>query len=602
MKRFYLVITVLLLLLLAVYFNKYSFSWFGHSTSTIIGISVLKMSKNDPFKNTIVKSQFFTINSEKDTVIEATHGTKIVLNKHCFVDVNGKEIKGEVTFELAEALTLDEVLLSNLTTTADNKLLETGGMLFTNVYFENKEVFINQNNPIYIEVPTTDFKPNMKQYQGVRDSKGNMNWINPKPLQNYLVSIDLKLLDFLPKGIENEVRSYHKKQLTADFIDSTYYQLSSKVTTKRGLEYAAPKGINPRIIKTIKSKAFQNTFIATKEFEKRLAYIFKFCDDKILELYINNLDKNLWEVDQIVANSLDSVAIIQCIEDFKLNSFGQKESYFRIDTLGYNNKLKNTFQNFANQRKTNVKNGVQYSKKLQGFYQHKLKENKAQFRALEKQIKEQDSLYEMPLNKLKTAYKVLVTKRQKYRMESYGFILTKTGWINIDRGTIPKKWDYQEVLVTSKPPTKEVKSHVYIVYESINSLLRLENIGDNVYQINDVLGSQLPMDKEEILHVVYIGSDTDRAYFGYQKITSKTLIKSANSVNLAIKETNKKEIKLFLKTLKHIKLAQQIEADIAFVEKINIQETKFKSHNNYIKRLEKIAFPNYKAFLLVEKD
>ncbi len=601
MKRVYLVITALLLLLLAIYFNKYSFSKFGYSAK-VIETPVLKMSNNDPFKNSIVKSQFFTINSEKDTVIEATHGTKIVLNKHSFVDASGKEVIGEVTFELAEALTLDEMLLSNLTTTADNKLLETGGMLFVNAYFENKEIFINQNNPIYIEVPTTNFKPNMKRYQGVRDSKGNMNWINPKPLQNYLVSIDLKLLDFLPKGIENEVKLYHKKQLTTDFIDSTYYQLSAKTTTKRGVSIAAPKGINPRIIKTIKTKTFQNTILATKEFEKRLASIFCLCDDKILELYINNLDKNLWEVDQMVANSLDSVAIIQCIENFKLNSFGQKESYYRIDTLGYDNNLKNAFQNFANQRKTNVKNGVEFSKKLQGFYQQKLKENKAQFIALEKQINEQDSLNKIPLNKLKTAYKVLVAKRQKYRMESYGFTLTKTGWINIDRGTIPKKWDYQEVLVTSNPPTKEMKNHVYIIYESINSLLHLENIGDNVYEINDVLGRQLPMNKEEILHVICIGSDTDRDYFGYQKITAKDLKKSANSINLAIKETNKKEIKLFLNTLRHVKSTQQINTDMKFIEKINAKETKFKSHTNYIKRLEEIAFPNYKGFLPVEKE
>ena len=66
------------------------------------------------------------------------------------------------------------------------------------------------------------------------------------------------------------------------------------------------KGINPAIIKIIKTDNFQNTFIATKAFEQRLKTIFKVCKDEILELYIKNLDKNLWEVDAMVAEKLES--------------------------------------------------------------------------------------------------------------------------------------------------------------------------------------------------------------------------------------------------------------------------------------------------------
>ena len=49
-------------------------------------------------------------------------------------------------------------------------------------------------------------------------------------------------------------------------------------------------GINPAIIQVIKSDKYQNTLIATKDFEARLKVIFKTCNDKVLELYINNLN------------------------------------------------------------------------------------------------------------------------------------------------------------------------------------------------------------------------------------------------------------------------------------------------------------------------
>jgi hypothetical protein len=53
------------------------------------------------------------------------------------------------------------------------------------------------------------------------------------------------------------------------------------------------KGINPAIIKTIKDEQFQNTLLATREFEIRLQAIFNLCNNKAIEIYINNLDKNL---------------------------------------------------------------------------------------------------------------------------------------------------------------------------------------------------------------------------------------------------------------------------------------------------------------------
>lgn len=70
----------------------------------------------------------------------------------------------------------------------------------------------------------------MLVYKGVRDENGNMNWIEPKKLENYLVNVDFKLLDFLPEGFQAEVdngmpyKSY--KTATPKLTDSLYYSLA----------------------------------------------------------------------------------------------------------------------------------------------------------------------------------------------------------------------------------------------------------------------------------------------------------------------------------------------------------------------------------------
>jgi hypothetical protein len=168
----------------------------------------LKLSKNDPFKSSIVKSQFFEINNKKDTVIIGKQGTKIVIPKNAFIDEKGNPITKNVKVELAEAYLLSDIILSNLTTTSNGKLLETDGMIFINATQKGKNLKIDKTKPLYIEMPTKKKKANMKLYDGIRDENGNMNWINPKPLKNYLIPIDLDLLDFLPDGFENEAINY----------------------------------------------------------------------------------------------------------------------------------------------------------------------------------------------------------------------------------------------------------------------------------------------------------------------------------------------------------------------------------------------------------
>ncbi len=70
---------------------------------------VEKLSKNDHFEKTMVKSQFFTLNLAKNNTIESKKGNVIIVPEGSFVDKNGSIVKDDVQIEFAEATELDEI-------------------------------------------------------------------------------------------------------------------------------------------------------------------------------------------------------------------------------------------------------------------------------------------------------------------------------------------------------------------------------------------------------------------------------------------------------------------------------------------------------------
>lgn len=190
----------------------------------------VKLHPEDPYKNTIVPSQTFEINSKQDNIVEGDKGTIVVCPKGCFKNIKGEIVEDNVKIELSEALSLEDMLLSNLTTTSDGRQLETDGMIYFNATINGEQLTINKDNPIRIQIPTKERKAGMMAYKGVRDENGNMNWIEPKELDNYLVTVDINSLDFLPQGFQKEIDNgmpYKKYKIASQALtDSLYYNLS----------------------------------------------------------------------------------------------------------------------------------------------------------------------------------------------------------------------------------------------------------------------------------------------------------------------------------------------------------------------------------------
>jgi hypothetical protein len=58
-------------------------------------------------------------------------------------------------------------------------------------------------------------------------------------------------------------------------------------------------GIDPAKVQAIWNERFNGTNLATSEFEERMLEIHRTCDDQVLDLYANNLDKNLSQLDSM---------------------------------------------------------------------------------------------------------------------------------------------------------------------------------------------------------------------------------------------------------------------------------------------------------------
>ncbi len=580
--------------------------------------NTVKLHPNDPYKNSIVQSQTFDIKANQDNVIEGKNGTIIVCPKACFINSKGEIVEDNVKIELAEALSLEDMLLSNLTTSSDGNPLETDGMIYFNATSKGEQLSINEDNPIHIDIPTSNKKAGMMAYHGMRDEKGNMNWIEPKELDNFLVTIDLNNLDFLPEGFQLEVekgmpyKSY--ESATQGLTDSLYYQLSltdgsfltnNFVETNSNEPYEnrsedgenksnptdsfhessndkkekpneSPKtksncGIDPAIIKVIKSDKYQNTFIATREFEARLKVIFKTCNNSVLETYIRNLDKNLYEVDKLAA-----------------------------DLLG-ENQYSQTFINFSEQRLTKVKEANKYAQILKGFYEKQLAKVKSDLlNEKEKLIKELRKKNEAA-KEVVDEYKKHLFKREKYRMETYGFTWNKTGWINIDIGIEVKSWGPKSTEGIFVKNGKEFdRVYSYIIFSSLKSLYRLNSTDNVEFYVGNEQEKQMLMPKNGKAILISIGYKGEVPAIAIQEFELSQMLKA----NLILEATNMDKVREVIRKYESLNNENDINKDLEFMLKLfkeNKRQKELKKESEFLNRLWNIAFPCCKDNLNGEK-
>lgn len=131
------------------------------------------------FAQNIKQSETFTIKpSLLDAVsITGKEGTVVTFPPASLVDEMGNPVTSPVQIELKECYSTKDILASNLTTTCNDMILETGGMIYVNATCNGKQLRLLPTHPIMIEMPSKEKKTAMELFYGEkRPASGVMNW------------------------------------------------------------------------------------------------------------------------------------------------------------------------------------------------------------------------------------------------------------------------------------------------------------------------------------------------------------------------------------------------------------------------------------------
>lgn len=571
--------------------------------------------------------QFFTINNEKDTVIETENGIVFAIPANAFVDENGKSVKGNYLLEVKEAITLEDILKSGLETRSGDQLLETAGMFYINGRQNNTSLNINPENGIYANIPTQKVDPEMQLFEGKRKADGGIDWINPKPLEKFLIPVDIHALNFYPPNYQDSLAAMGKDYNNKSYTDSLYYSFEAKdeknkiynsnksdsaIYQSDTLKYSYNEGqytavystissqntygIVPAKVKAIWDPTFNNTILATKEFEERMQAIHLTCNNDILDLYVNNLDKNLCTIDSMAANLLGEgngpfmdfarrgdgkVKIDQSINKKLVSYFQEKEKIYAAAA-------KKTHEEWQ-QKNENLNRIAQEKNNL-----HQQNENKRKFNNFKE---------EFDLN-IDEAYRQIGKKKPKTPIVFTDFYTAKfiiTGWKNLDY-YVAESTINRETLDYTDPETGK---KAIIRYEPFSVQINQRQEYDVVfaYLIPDKLSSFMRMKEEkavfseklnELIQYEFICV----AYKGKEVFISDVYqIKPGDLGTINLNAASDKEFDKKIASLKSYNKERSLRADLSY-QLFSIadrrRQKEIKNQVEFIRRIKSAIFPCYK--------
>ena len=574
------------------------------------------------------EEQIFNVNAKDGATLEGKDGSLVIIPSDAFLDNEGTLISGYLQVELVEAIKWEDMLAYNLTTTSDGKALSSGGMLYIQPYQNGETVQLNPDRPIYIEIPTDNYDPNMMAWEGeVVD--GDINWKSPTPLKKFLTKVNLNLLDFIPEGFADEVEAglpfRNHISISKALVDSLYYSLGRLSDSPEVSEISGEKApmefpikvsqkdvlikgskrqkrrarkdppiefaegtqaccyIEPLSIKTIRAAKFQNTFIATKEFEERLQAMHNLENGQgILDVYLSNLDKDMRVSDEIAVEMVEG-------------------------------KDKEAFRSFVNQNATNVDATI-YQEQLTAFYNRKRKEYSTQ---LERTRTSQRNKTTAELNRLKNELTSMTQptaqnpgktsgktskrsrtgiappiRRNVTNMKTYATTWYKAGWVNIDSYLhLLDKGRPREITVTIEDQKASAK--IYQCIDVLKTIIPLETVNNEAvakFPNRKVEQSKLmentyclaiAKEKDGIYYSErrYNPYATDHVYLTWEKISQKELVKRLSQLspnNSALIKSMKEEEERIERQLAIIKKQEEIQKERARLSVIQEKENAFK--------------------------
>ncbi|HHG83999.1 MAG TPA: hypothetical protein ENJ82_04555 [Bacteroidetes bacterium] len=402
------------------------------------------------YAQTQTSSEYTFVDPKEDRLVVGKKGTVLHIPKDAFVDAqSGEAISSPVQIELKEVYRRSDYLKTNLPTVSNGRQLMSGGVVYLDATAAGRRVKLAKGKDIYIEfasrknVDTRD----MQLYAGEVNDAGDMNWV---PVGGQFG----KMIPLPPIEM---------------YFDEFWCECKGAEAVWNNLQFAFSS-----------DPGYETTWIATREFRRRMRQLrdhdFYL---KGLVIYRDNVRKELWKVDQMVA-----AEIRKDVAQGK-----KKEAFAKI------------FDRFAQQMLAAVEpfddRGVdlgRWDARRQLLYRQVSREETERLvrlhRLRRQAVKEIESRLLFDVHgKNKYVVGVRRGKANQAKMNPVkGFLIKELGWTNLDKAVgknlLSGRTKDLKVRLSGEVPYSSTRT--FLVYTSINSMVPGRPTTGQLFKFDDV--------------------------------------------------------------------------------------------------------------------
>lgn len=258
------------------------------------------------YSQTETQSAYYQLDPNNDHLIQCHRGTLIHIPRNAFVDAtSGEAVTQTVQVELKEVYHRSDYLNSNLPTVSNGQPLISGGAVYLDATAAGRRLRLASGKDLYLEFanPRKVETHDMQLYHGERNEKGEIN----------LVPVGGHSKKMIPMPLEN----LYIDEFWCDCDGERYWNL----LLKQIAQYPE----------------FSASWVATREFRQRMRVLRDMgYYEAGLAIYLDHTDKELWKVDQMVAEKLVEDASGRKSQDAEIEYFNTFAQQMLTFTENYN--------------------------------------------------------------------------------------------------------------------------------------------------------------------------------------------------------------------------------------------------------------------------
>lgn len=127
-------------------------------------------------ENTRAPQYHNSIDVLKPNVIVGPLGTEVLIPENAFVTEDGEPVTGKVVINFSEYLNKSDLILSNLPTVSNGRMLESGGVIFLEALSNGEKLKLAKGKSVLVNFPG-GAQAGMRLFKGKYDPSGTMNWV-----------------------------------------------------------------------------------------------------------------------------------------------------------------------------------------------------------------------------------------------------------------------------------------------------------------------------------------------------------------------------------------------------------------------------------------